>query len=71
MDLGRFRLPWLKPGEPLCRSYLPKDYQAASAGLNIVKSVYMEVALDPAEEAAEAESVIAICRVARRRCEGR
>ncbi len=61
-DLGRFRLPWLKPGEPLCRSYLPKDYQAASAGLNIVKSVYMEVALEPADEAAEAESVIAICR---------
>ena len=29
-DLSRFRLPWLKPGEPLCRSYLPKDYQEAS-----------------------------------------
>jgi len=61
-DLSRFRLPWLKPGDPLCRSYLPKDYQEASAGLNIVKSVYMEVALDPADEASEAESVFAICR---------
>ena len=61
-DLSRFRLPWLKSGEPLCRSYVPKDYQEASAGLNIVKSVYMEVDMDPADEAAEAESVIAICR---------
>ena len=42
-DLSRFRLPWMKPGGPLCRSYVPKDYQEASAGLNIVKSVYMEV----------------------------
>ena len=61
-DLSRFRLPWLKSGEPLCRSYVPKDYQEASAGLNIVKSVYMEVDMDPADEVAEAESVIAICR---------
>jgi L-fuconolactonase len=61
-DLNRFRLPWLKPGEPLCRSYVPNDYQEASAGLNIVKSVYMEVDMDPADEMAEAESVIAICK---------
>ena len=65
-DLSKFRLPWLKSGEPLCRSYLPKDYQEAGAGLKIVKSVYMEVDMevdmDPADEVAEAESVIAICR---------
>ena len=41
---------------------MPKDYQEASAGLNIGKSVYMEVDMDPADEAAEAESVVAICK---------
>jgi L-fuconolactonase len=61
-DLRRARPAWMKPGTPLCRSYLPKDYQEAIAGLNIVKSVYMEVAMDPADEVAEAESVIAICQ---------
>jgi predicted TIM-barrel fold metal-dependent hydrolase len=61
-DLSRFHLPWLKPGEPLCRSYVPKDYQEASAELNIVKSVYMEAAMDPADEAAEAQAAIALCQ---------
>ena len=61
-DRSRLLPPWLKPGEPLCRSYLPTDYQQAIAGLNIVKSVYMEVAMDPADEVAEAENVIAVCR---------
>jgi L-fuconolactonase len=61
-DPNRLRPPWMKPGDPLCRSYTPKDYQEASAGLNIVESVYMEVAVDPADEVAEAESVIAICQ---------
>lgn len=60
-DLSRLRLAWLKRGEPLCRSYLPEDYQEAIAGLNVVKSVYMEVAVEPADQVAEAQSVIAIC----------
>lgn len=61
-DLSRFHLPWLKPGEPLNRSFVTKDYLAAARGLNIVKAVYMEVALEPNEQLAEAEFVIELCR---------
>src|SRR5437016_5253992 len=48
-DLSKFRLPWLKEGAPLARSFLPADYQAATAGLQVVKAVYMEVDLDPTQ----------------------
>jgi L-fuconolactonase len=61
-DLSRFRIPWLKVGEPLGHSHVPKDYQEAIAGLNVVQSVYMEVAMDPADQVAEAQYVIALCQ---------
>jgi predicted TIM-barrel fold metal-dependent hydrolase len=60
-DLNRFRLPWIKKGSPLARSFLMKDYRKATAGLNIVKAVYMEVDLDPDQHRAEAEYVAEIC----------
>jgi L-fuconolactonase len=63
-DLSRFSLPWLK-GEPkLNRSFLMKDYRQATEGLNVVKSVYMEVDVEPAEQAAEAEHVLELIRQA-------
>ena len=61
-DLSKFELPWLKPGGPLHRSFLTKDYLRAVEGLNVVKSVYMEVAVDPRQQAAEAEHVIQLCQ---------
>jgi L-fuconolactonase len=61
-DLDKFRLPWLKPGEPLCRSHLPEHYREAARGLNIVKSVYMEVNLVEEQHVAEAEYLIELCR---------
>ncbi len=61
-DLKLFRLPWIKPGSPLNRSYLPADYDATVKGLNVVKSVYMEVDVDPAQQTAEAEYVTALCQ---------
>jgi L-fuconolactonase len=61
-DLSKFQLPWLKPDGELYRSYLSKDYLAAAEGLGIVKAVYMEVAVAPADKLAEAEQVIEICR---------
>lgn len=62
-DLRKFRLPWLKgAGAPLDRSYLPADYAAATAGLNVVKSVYMEVDVDPEQQVEEAEYVLKQCR---------
>lgn len=61
-DLSKFRLPWLKGAAALNRSYLMSDYREATAGLNVVKSVYMEVDVDPAQHVEEAEWVAAVCR---------
>lgn len=60
-DLSRFKLPWLSDApEILSRSYVTKDYLEATAGLNVVKAVYMEVDVDPQQQAAEARHVIAL-----------
>src|SRR5829696_7159320 len=61
-DLARFRLPWLKGSAPLARSFLMEDYLEAAEGLGIVKSVYMEVDVEPAQQRAEADYVIDLCR---------
>jgi predicted TIM-barrel fold metal-dependent hydrolase len=75
-DLRKFRLPWLKGNPHLDRSFLMADYLEATADLGmfpggagasagvpgrIVKTVYMEVDLDPAQQQAEAEYVIGLC----------
>ena len=49
-DLNRFRLPWLKEGTILGRSYLLSDYHAAAAGTGIEKTVYMEVDVEPSQQ---------------------
>ena len=61
-DLSKFRLPWLKPEQPLAHSHLPEDYREAIRGLNVVSAVYMEIDLDEAQQVAEAEYVIDLCR---------
>jgi predicted TIM-barrel fold metal-dependent hydrolase len=61
-DLTRFRLPWLERDSPLNRSFVMRDYLAAVEGLNVVKAVYMEVDVEPSQQAAEAEYVLDICR---------
>ncbi|MFV1965546.1 MAG: amidohydrolase [Pirellulaceae bacterium] len=61
-DLGKLRLPWIKPNTPLHRNYLTEDYLRASAGLDVVKAVYMEVAVASEDQLAEAEYVIGLCR---------
>jgi predicted TIM-barrel fold metal-dependent hydrolase len=61
-DLTRFRLPWIKPGESLDRSFLPEDYHKATAGLHVVKAVYMEVDVDPKQQQAEADYIIDVCK---------
>src|SRR5258708_4306653 len=60
-DLRAFRLPWLEGGGPLAANFLMSDYLQASAGLNVVRTIYMEVDVDPAQHVAEAEAVIALC----------
>jgi len=61
-DLSKFRLPWTKDAPKLNHSFLISDYHKAAAGLNVVKTVYMEVDVDPAQQVAEAEYVTALCR---------
>ena len=59
-DLTKFRLPWLENAKSLDRSFLMSDYLKATTGLNIVKSVYMEVDVDVAQQLAEAQYVLGI-----------
>ena len=47
-----FTLPWLAGKPELRRSYRMPDYLAATAGLNIIQAVYMEVDVDPAQQQA-------------------
>jgi L-fuconolactonase len=61
-DLKKFRLNWIKKGSPLDRSYLSSDYAEAVKGLHVVQAVYMEVDVDPSQQIAEAEHVIALCK---------
>lgn len=59
-DLSKFKLKWLSP--PLNRSFVTKDYLEATQGLNVVKAVYMEVAVPPQQRLQEAEYVMELCR---------
>ena len=60
-DLAKLRLPWLEGAPELPRSASWADYQKASAGLNLVKAVYMEVDVDPSQHEAEAHIVLDAC----------
>jgi len=61
-DLRKFRLRWVESSEKLNRSYVTRDYLAATRGLNVVKAVYMEVAVDESQLLAEAEHAIELSR---------
>ncbi len=61
-DLKKFRLPWLSGAPTLNHTYGPKEYEAATRGLNVVKTVYMEVDVTPEQQVEEAEYVIDLCR---------
>jgi L-fuconolactonase len=61
-DLNTFRLPWIKPGSVLAKDHLMSDYMKVTEGLNIVKTIYMEVDLDPAQQQEEADFVIETCK---------
>jgi L-fuconolactonase len=61
-DLKHFRLPWLDRAGPLLnRSYTRGDYLAAIEGLNVTKSVYIEVSVAPEQREAEARQEVALC----------
>ncbi|MEZ4616375.1 MAG: amidohydrolase family protein [Caldilineaceae bacterium] len=61
-DLTKFSLPWTAGAGVLERSYVQQDYATATAGLQVIKAVYMEVDVDPTQQAAEAEYIIDQCQ---------
>lgn len=63
-DLSKFTLPWHKGEEtrPLQQSFLMSDYLEATKGLNVVKTVYMEVDVEVDQQVAEADYVIRLCQ---------
>lgn len=64
-DLSKFKLGWLKKGSEFDASFTPKEYAAAIDGLNVVKSVYMEVDVVEDQQLAEASYVIDLCKEAK------
>lgn len=62
-DLTKFKPPWLGDApEILSKSYVTKDFLAATKGLNVVKAVYMEVDVDTKQQVEEAEHVIELSK---------
>jgi predicted TIM-barrel fold metal-dependent hydrolase len=61
-DLKQFKLPWVKADSPLAKNYTLDDYRKATERLNVVKTVYMEVDVDPSQQDAEADYVIGLCK---------
>ncbi|MEZ4737436.1 MAG: amidohydrolase family protein [Caldilineaceae bacterium] len=60
-DLSKFTLPWVDGAPAINRSYLQSDYAEATAGLHVVKAVYMEVDVEPSQQVAEAHYIIEQC----------
>jgi predicted TIM-barrel fold metal-dependent hydrolase len=62
-DLAKFQPPWLKNApEVLSQSYVTSDYVEATRGLNVVKTVYMEVDVAVADQNREAQHVIELSK---------
>lgn len=63
-DKSKFTLPWLKNAavQPINRSYLMSDYIKATKGLNVVKTVYMEVNVAGSQQQKEADYVFDLCK---------
>lgn len=61
-DLKKFRLPWTANSPSLARDFTMRDYLTATAGIPIVKSVYLEVDVEPSQQQAEADYIAELCR---------
>lgn len=61
-DLSKFTLPWVNGAPAINRSYLQSDYAEATAGLHVVKAVYMEVDVEPSQQVDEALYIIDQCQ---------
>lgn len=62
-DLDRQRVAWLDNAtEVLRRSYRPADYVEATRNWRVVKAIYMEVAMAPADHDHEVALITELCR---------
>lgn len=61
-ELKRFKLPWLAGEKKLNRDFTIADFREATRGIPIVKSVYVEVDVEPSERQAEADWIAELCR---------
>ena len=61
-DLSKFKLAWVKEGDPLAVSHTPKEYSEATKGLNFVKAVYMEVDVVEEQQQKEADYLIELIK---------
>lgn len=61
-DLSRFTLPWNDAEGPLKKNFVMADYLREAEGLNVVKTVYMEVDVRVDQQLAEADYVIDLCQ---------
>ncbi len=61
-DLTKIKLGWLKKGSDFDRSFTPDDYAKAIEGLNVVKSIYMEVDVVEDDKEKEADYVEDLCK---------
>jgi L-fuconolactonase len=65
-DITQFKLAWIDPDSPevkiLGHNFTPKEYAAATQGLNVVKAVYMEVDVVPEQQQKEADYIIDLCK---------
>ncbi len=60
-DFTKFQPPWLKSEPKLNHSMGLPEYARATAGLNVVKTVYMEVDVALKQQVAEAKYVAGLC----------
>lgn len=64
-DLVQFQPPWLKGADAkIAAKHDPTDYRSETKELNIVKTVYMEVDVAPADQVKEAEYVLGLIQAA-------
>ncbi len=63
-DVKKFTLPWHATEDvpSLRRSYVMSDYLEATKGLNVFKTVYMEVDVAPEQQQAEVDYVTDLCQ---------
>ena len=65
-DLAQFQPPWLEKADAkIASKHDTTDYLAETKGLNVVKAVYMEVDVAPADQDREADYVLSLIAAAK------